>query len=219
MSSTFRQLPNKGIPELNALAPPKLKQRHLIQTRDYELGLDGVTILESDIIGSHKFKVRFETINDEPIEVKSSSKSAFWATIVFLVFALTSIANLAFEPDADTNAQASPYIWGFFAILTAFSFLLTRRQFIVYGSLNFYRDEKSRPDVLEFMDKVKSQRLDYFNKHLTLQMGRDTSVNDIARLVWLKDQGAITQEEFNKLKSGVIRRTEIGNSEPPPSKN
>jgi hypothetical protein len=197
--------------------PTKLKQRRFLRTYEYILGLEGVTLIESNSFSSRVLRIPFEVIKDEPVEINSVSKLALGAIVIFLLLTIGSAAYFISNSKECTELQVDPFVWAFFATISAFCLFLSRKGFLVFGNLCFYRD-RTKTKVLEFMQKVKTQKTDYFNKHVFARLGSDTSVNDIARLFWLKEHGVVTEEEFNKLKTGIVIGAEIRNTEPP-SKN
>ena len=194
--------------------PVRLSQRHFFSTREYELGLNAVTLIESNIFASNTYKIPFEAIANEPVEKNYSSKLAFLATTVFLALSLVSAINIYYEGGTINQDQIDPLVWGILAIFFAFCLFLTRKQYIIFGALRFqWYWTKSK--ILRFMEKVKTQKANYFKEHYINQLITAGSIHDIAKLFWLKENGILDDDQFIKIKTNIVKNIEIGNGEPP----
>lgn len=193
----------------------RLEQRHFFTRLTYQIIDNGIAATERTIFTPKKYKVPFENISLEATEVTVSSKFRFWVMIIFFSLALMTGLLKLFSQDVGGGAYL---IWMALGIIAGVSFLLSRETFLVYGSgeltLVVYKDKPTPEALAAFVDEVQCKKHDYLLQHYLLDTTVSSSVDAIHKLTWLRNEGAITDKEFEILKAEVVQNSRWGGSLP-----
>jgi hypothetical protein len=188
-----------------------LVQRYFLHWMKFEVISDGVQVTESSILVRHKYKIRFENISFDPEEVTVSSKFYFWATAALITLAI--IVLVLYLAGQDVHAE-SALIWAILAAGFGVGYLTSRKRFYVYGSktesgdpLVVYQNKPSKVSMERFIDEVRKHRQIYLRKHYLFSSSESSVENTIEKLNWLKNQNAITEEEYEKLKKDTVAQS------------
>jgi hypothetical protein len=194
------------------------KQRQGFTRLKYRILETGVEFQEKALFQSASHRVAFEEIPDEPQEVKISSKYSFWVMIVFLAIVVFFCLALIAEEDI---APSSLILYGILALISTVFYFLSRQKWIVYkagpntNSLVLLKNKPNKASFEEFVNIVQSRKHEYLKKTYLTGPVESNSADAIQKLVALKELGALTEDEFSKLKAEVVRKAEfMGGSAP-----
>jgi len=197
----------------------RFEQRRLANLMKFRLVHDGVEVIDRGLITSSKYKVPFEAISLEPREATVSSSFRFWATVVF--FGLAAIMGISTLVGQDTPASTS-LIYALFGLGFATTYLMSRAKFLIYDDavetkrpLIVYENKPSPAALESFIEKVQNKKREYLRMNHLLRNEVGAGVDAIHKLTWLLGMGAISEEEFAKLKADVIQGARWGGISPP----
>ncbi len=195
------------------------KQRHLLRKHQYRLVQDGVYVAENWLTGSTKYKVAFEDIPKEPSEVTVSSKGYLSLTIVLAAITIFTSAFLFLRQNVGPGI---PLIWGVLSVLTGTLYFLSRQHFLVFGApagnepLILYKDRPSCALLEQFLTRLQTRKKEYLRRTYLREDGLPLA-DAVRKLTWLKEQGIITGEEFEKLKAHSVGTGPWGSAHPSPN--
>jgi hypothetical protein len=197
-----------------------LNQRRLFKKINYKIAENGVEIKETTPLHTVNSKVPFEAIANEPKETMISSKLFFWAMIFFWV--LTIIVIIVGISGGDVEGDAS-FIWGGLGVLFTILFFTSREKFLVFKAapdvlpLVVYKDKPDKDVLASFIENVQSKKREFLRNTYLPGIMEIMASSAIPKLTRLKEMGAITQDEFEKLKTEVVNRTGFSGNLPPSS--
>ena len=70
------------------------------------------------------------------------------------------------------------------------------------GPLVFEIRRRSRAELERFLGELENRRIAHVRSHVLAGGGSDA--DELRKLVWLKNEGAITDEEFERLKQRIL---------------
>jgi hypothetical protein len=196
----------------------KFKQSRLLKKRYYEIVKDGVDVCETSLTNSIKYKVAFENIAQQPQEVSTSFNLLLWIAVVLLSLSVLTLLLQLFGQDVENGTFA---IWGGLGILAGIGFFISRACFLIYNSNNhyprlvFYKDKPSKEQFTHFITAVHDKQREYLRQNYLINTEAVDSVNAIQKLVWLKEQQAISEDEYENLKKDIIEKARWSNIQPP----
>ena len=193
----------------------RLVQRRFFTRITVQIVDKGVAVSERTMFTPRKYKVAFESIPPEGNEVALSSQFRFWATIILFSLALLTGLLELFGQDVGGRTFI---VWLALGIIAGVGFLLSRETFLVYGSarpaLVVYKDKPNPAAFAAFMAELQRRKHDYILQHYLLDTAVGSSVDAIHKLAWLKNEGAITDTEFELLKSEIVGNARWGGTLP-----
>ena len=193
----------------------RLVQRRFLKRITVDIVDKGVSVSERTMFTPRKYKVRFESISAEGVEVSNSSQFRFWAAIILFGFALLTGLLELFGQDVGGRAFA---VWLVLGIIAGASYLMSRETFLVYGSarpaLVVYKDKPSPAAFTAFIAEVQRRKQDYILKNYLLETAIGSSADAIHKLAWLKNEGAINNTEFELLKAEIVANARWGGALP-----
>jgi hypothetical protein len=195
------------------------KQRHLLRRHQYRLGQDGVYVAENWLTGSTSYKIPFENIPKDHSEITVSSAGYFWFGLVLAALSITTALMLAFHSGVE---PVTPILWAVLAILTGFLYLISRQRFLVFRapagleSLILFRDKPSRELLENFLARVHTRKNEYLRRTYLREDGLPLA-DAVRTLEWLKEQGVVTNEEFEHFKAKNLGAGPWGSSPPSPN--
>jgi hypothetical protein len=188
------------------LGKDTFKQRRLFNIREYKLADTHIAVKEENLISKHVYKIKYENISDETFEITTYSKPLLWATIIFS--ALTIFLFLMRLDGGDVGDDAET-IWAGFAILFGLFLFNSREKYVGYKGFNqpllFYKNKPSAEKLKRFIEQFDETRNQYLREFYLTDNHYLSASDEIQKLAWLKENGAITQEEFEILKKKTIQ--------------
>jgi hypothetical protein len=195
-----------------------LQQRHFFRHNTYKIVENGVEMKEATPLHTVKTFIRFEGISDTFDEVTITSKPLFWSMIVFWLLAIIVAINALVGGDVEKGA---PLFWGGFGIVFTFFYLTSREKYLLFKAgqtltgLAILKDKPNKIKFKQFIDNVQTKKAEYLKRTYLTGPVESNSADAIQKLVALKELGALTEEEFSKLKAEVVRKAEfMGGSAP-----
>jgi hypothetical protein len=193
----------------------RLVQRRFFTRITVDIVEKGVAVSERTMFSPRKYKVPFESLPPEGNEVTPSSQFRFWATIV--LFSLALLTGLLELFGHDVGGWAF-LVWLVLGIVAGISYLMSRETFLVYGSakpaLVVYKDRPKPAAFAAFMAEVQRRKQDYILKNYLLNTTVGSSADAIHKLAWLKNEGAINDNEFELLKAEIVGNARWGGTLP-----
>lgn len=190
--------------------------------RYFEIQEDGIRVRTRKFLTSQEYKVPFENITLNRCHTTACSKQLLWLSLLFVVLAVVVLLHGLFSGSKDTVSAFLFY--GILAIICIVLYFLSRERFIYYlageGMLLFYEDLPSNQSLGEFLDELESRHKKYMNSNYIPRRNEGESIsNELARLLWLKERGALTEQEYEQLKVKLLAdhnksSTPIGFKEP-----
>jgi hypothetical protein len=196
----------------------KFEQRRFFTKLQYQIVSDGINFRESSVFSARQNKVPFENIPQEPSEVTTSAKWLFWVTVFLL--SLSILMGILYLSGQNVESDAFIF-WGILGLFTGICFITSRKHFLVYRLRNdkqalvFFKDKPTKELLRQFIITMHNQQREYLRQHYLIGSESAASVDAIQKLLWLKAQNAINEDEFAKLKQDVIEKTKWGNVQPP----
>ncbi len=174
----------------------ELVQRRGLLRRTYRLDPDGIRVTTQRLGSGNTFCFPYELMYGERIEVWTSSRIAFWATVVVAAFAVIA----AITPDAE------PYAWLFWSVIavaTGAYYASTRCRQVGFadraGTLFFFSD--SRVDELAaFLDEARRRARERARAVAIPMRPTGDALHDLQRAIWLHDKGIVTDDELAEFK-------------------
>jgi hypothetical protein len=194
-----------------------LRQKSKLVSKSIEIGTDGVIYESKGFLEKIRFKVPFEHIQNEPAIYSSGVRRWLVIGLVLSILSLLSLVGLFNNPTADNF-----YSFLFFFVITFIALFIYWRSVNVYhGYLCFEKEIllfENKPNVEEFegfISNLHKEKQKYLlqkgiqgNHH---QATITSTIEELEKLALLRDNGTITEEEFQSLKVNII----TGKSEEP----
>ena len=190
-------------------------QRRFLTEFQFDLTEFDVRVREKGLTYSRTYRVPYEHVTNEPVEVTLSSKGRLAITIVLVLLSLTVGLAVLLGDDVE------PGVWVFyssFAALAAVWFIASRQSFFVFRggepALVVMRNRPSEGAVGSFLTALHERRRQYLRERYLLNAPWKDAADTIQKLFWLRQQGAISELEYDKLKARALGGTE-GQQFPP----
>jgi hypothetical protein len=195
-----------------------LTQRHGIFTRTYILDDEAVLVKESHFLSRSNYKVPYATLSNEKFEMTVYSKVWLWLTVIPLLFCF--VVFLGEFLQGGTDGLLAIGLYGTFALFFGVLFYHSMEKVVGFqaddGPLVFSAGKPSQPELDRFLKEL-SDRKETFLRNQYLQPGCGHSpADELQKLMWLRDQGALTPLEFDKLKQDVVFGVEWGETDNEP---
>ncbi len=169
---------------------------------------DGLLYEERSLfLSRHEFKVPYEAIPREMFEAKVSSRVALGFLAAILGLGVLTFIVSFLDPYTDPR---TPVVFLIAAIPFGVIFYLSRKHFVGYNCLGrtilFYKDKPSAQELETFLAHLQRRRSLRLKVYF-LNVKTASPTDELEKLVWLRNQGTITEEEFQKLKESLIKRS------------
>jgi hypothetical protein len=182
------------------------EQKRLLNRRRYSLVDNGVHVEETTPLRRQSYVIGFETLARERFEIGTSSRGWFWAGVIGVALAVLVAIVQAVEGEARPDAVI---VWlGMGSLFLAIHWT-TRETFIGYPagsmSLLFWKDRPNASALESFIDRLQTAQVNYLQReYAPAPAPPRTVVEDLERLAHLRERGALTDEEFERMKRDLI---------------
>ncbi|HPG26081.1 MAG: SHOCT domain-containing protein [Spirochaetaceae bacterium] len=186
----------------------KLDQKLGLQRRTASIGADGVDVTYVDPVAMERWKVPFEELIREPVEfLQQPERMSTTRTVVLglgLYFAFTTLTG----PDVDrTWGLVSAALCLGSVALAALLDRLPRRRLLQLSSgsapLLVFADRPSREAVAEFRKALFEASDAYLGARYPNEAAGPSLVDQLERLYALHKSGALSAEEYERLKARI----------------
>jgi hypothetical protein len=172
-----------------------MQSRWLFTTNEYTLKEKELLVKEASLLKRRSFSVPFEMIPNDFVEVSTSSTGAL--SLLGLA-ALIGLSQLQ-------AGQGASFLWAVLPL--GIWYWASRVTYLVYNcgdrSLVLFKDSPSEEAVEEFIETVQNQKQAYLRAtYVGTQTG--SLADELRKLSWLKDNDALTQEEFDQMKASLL---------------
>ena len=192
-----------------------LVQKYLLSRRTYRLGEDAVSVEESGPLAKKKFVILYESVPRDAVEVTFRSRG--WRALLYV--AIVIFGSTVFAANNDLLKEPVALFWGLILIATAIRYLTSKATYLVFHSetpaLVFQKDRPTEEAVSAFIVALQERKASHLRERF-LDGSGSTPASEIHKLAWLKQQGAISDDEFARLKRSVIESTTPAPEEPNP---
>lgn len=181
-------------------------QRRFLTSYRFELVANGVMVTEKGLTYSRTYRVPFENIPAEHEAVTISSKLRLVVTGILATLAVATGAVSVAGGDAES---AAPVFYGVLAVFSGMSFLLSRKSFLVFKTaepaLVLMKDRPTAQAMASFLKELHQLRTEYLRQQYLIGAPESATADAIHKLHWLRQQGAISESEFDALKAEIVR--------------
>jgi len=189
------------------------KQKGFLESIEYDFYNQGVILTYKTPINKSVENIQYDEIGKEILRLSSGKKNWLIAASIFLLLAIVLLIS-SFTDDTITFADCLFYVFPGIACL--FVFLYTKKEKVYLmgekKSLPFLYNKKNIHDINEFVNEVIEKRNQYFKEKYAVVDYDIIPEKQIGKFRWLKEEGAITEEEYNyfidQLQS-LVRNTRI----------
>jgi hypothetical protein len=185
----------------------KLDQKKLVGKRSFALVDDGVHVKQAEWFSSQDFMVPFEVIGKHQHKKMIYSKGWLGAAILFLILCTVTAAS-EFSGKGFSVEKGAYILHGGIALFCAVIAALSRRKLIIYGGkdgpLAFYEGKPSKEKLEAFIEELEIRKRSYLLGKYAYNDRTTSKADELAKIAWLKDQGVITEAEFEKLKQDIL---------------
>lgn len=183
----------------------EFKQRSFFETRVFQLYKDRINVKELKPFENKEYTKPFEVICNERINIRSypvGSLTGIAGSIFFFSFFAYFLRN---EPKILVGPAV---IFGVVILLFFMHLLFSNKKFTGYNadtkSLLFFKDLPSKEDLEDFLEVFEKRKKDYlYDKYRYVELEKGVG-SEITKLFWLKDKGALTEEEFQIAKNKIL---------------
>jgi hypothetical protein len=181
-------------------------QRRFLTSFRFELVGNGVMVTEKGLTYSRTYRVPFENIPQEHEAVTISSKLRLVVTGILATLAVATGAVSLSGGDAES---AAPVFYGALAIVAGLSFLLSKKSYLVFKSaeppLVVMKDRPTAQAMTAFLEELHQHRTAYLRQQYLIGAHESATADAIHKLHWLRQQGAISDSEFDALKAEIVK--------------
>jgi hypothetical protein len=201
------------------MSPPAMARRTLEQShyglrkKRFTLLEDGLLCEEQNIfLSRQEHKIPYEAIPRDMFEARVSSRIAFGFLAAILGLGVLTFIVTFLDPHSD---KMTPLAYLIAAVPFAATFLLSRKHFVGYHCFGktvlFYKDKPTAGELEAFIAALQHLRNQRLKLYFT-NMKAANPTDELEKLVWLRNQGTITEEEFQTLKRSLIKRSKSESS-------
>jgi hypothetical protein len=186
------------------------EQRHFFKKQLYSIEENGVLVVILGVFGRKKAKyvVPFEEISDSIYESREERQRY---VIIVIISAFSFIKGFSYVSDYNGEGLIIPFILiSILLILAVFLYLNANYGIVGFKKTNlyFFDRDKDSPEVAEFISHIKKAKYAYLLEHYPPLEYQSTVTDELHHLLWLKNQGAINQDEFDLLKKKIIEQND-----------
>jgi len=198
------------------MVPETLKQRNGFSVSTYTLDEDAVVVREAGPLRRSRYRVPYVTLASERFETTVYSKLWLGLAIVTFLACLTVFIGEGFAASAD--GWTTVLVYGLLTVLFGMLAYHSWQRIVGFESETLplvFRVDKPTPQKLEaFLGELLNRKTAYLRQHYLVQTLGSSPTDELQKLVWLKERGAINDEEYDLLKLRVIHG-EIPECDPP----
>jgi hypothetical protein len=182
-----------------------LVQKSKFTTKIFEIDRDGIIYTEKKPFTQSKYKIPFERIKDEEIYATLCDKGWLLMTIIFgLMTGIVMLANIA------DYAYWLTYLM--LSLLGLFLFWKSKITYYVIDcnedeELAFFENKPTRHEYEQFVEELKQTRKEYLLNSYIRRINYDKVEDptyELSSLAQLKENGYITDEEFEQVKKEIL---------------
>ncbi|HEV8125472.1 MAG TPA: hypothetical protein VGP80_14585 [Gemmatimonadales bacterium] len=187
-------------------------QRRFLTEFQFDLTPFDVRVREKGLTYSKSYRVSYDNVTSEPVEVTISSRPRLILTVILALLAVIVAAAALLGDDVEAGAWL---FYGGFAIVAACWYVASRQSFYVFKAgeppLVLMKSRPSAAAVAVFLTALHEHRRNYLRQRYLLNAPSRDAADTIHKLLWLHQQGAISALEYETLKARAV-----GVSEEPP---
>ena len=184
-----------------------MQTRYMLNKRSYTLTDDGVLFEAKSALTHRSFKVPYPFIPNDTYVVSVYSKLAFWFFTALFTLGCISVLLMLGGVKMD---KYTPYVYFVFSLPFGIRFLISRITFVGLRCgaqvLPFYKDNPTKEALDAFIRQLQERKRNYIEKLLADVPGHSVG-SELQKLVSLKENGSITEEEFQQLKKTLVGGT------------
>lgn len=185
-----------------------LTQRRGFTIRTYTLGEDGIAVRERGFLHRESYRFAYEALSPDAFETTLYNRWALALLAVFVV--LAAVVAFGAGIGAGTDGTAGVLFYVGFAILFGVLAWFSWHRLIGFsageGAVLVF--ESGKPDdraLSTFLSELENRRIAHLRHRFLLDGDEPPSTADeLHKLAWLHEKGAITEDEFEKLKHDLI---------------
>jgi hypothetical protein len=189
----------------------KFSQLKLGGKRSFELSERDISVKELGFFEQQEYRIPFELLGDKRFEITTYSKVAAWSTLImiciFLLFFITWITK------SDDFALIIAVLMGIITFFVGLRLFLSWQKLVVYGgegsNVVFYADVPSKEQVDAFIADIEQCKKEYLLQKYSYAAESNSIADQMLKLTWLKNSGALSEDEFNRIKQRVIDGFEV----------
>ena len=199
------------------MTPEVLTQRHGLSVRTYTLSDDAVEVTQRSLLRRSVWRIPYVELANERFESTTYSRIWLWLTVISV--SLCVVIVVAEVVGGDTEGLSAVALYGVFAVLFGALFWQSREPIVGFHAVNvplwLGARNPSAASVEDFIANMEKRKLNFLRQNYLIQASGGSIADELQKLLWLRDQGAISAEEYESLK----RATLGGDREdrPPPS--
>jgi hypothetical protein len=179
-----------------------LVQRRLLSSSTLTTEYNGIRIAEKGLNKQFSYFLPFEEVPSTPFSLRVFDKTAIILTVVCCVFSV--ILAIGFINSGQISVGNVLFIVCFAGIPAALTWF-TRKDLAGFGVPNqgliLRADRPSRQDVQTFLQQVQQDKVAYLREMYFEKTTPENPAQELQILLWLKDHGAISDEEFAARKA------------------
>lgn len=180
-------------------------QRRFLTEFQFDLTPFDVRVREKGLTHSKTYRVSYENVSSEPVEVTVSSRPRLVLTVIL---ALLSVIVGAAALLGDDVEAADWLFYGGFAIVAAGWCVASRQSFYAFKAgeppLVLMKSRPSPAAVGIFLTALHEHRRNYLRQRYLLNAPPRDAADTIHKLIWLHQQGAISALEYETLKARAV---------------
>ncbi len=183
-----------------------LIQRRGIHTRTYTLTDNEVIVRERGILVRRENRIPYALLSSEHFAVTVTKKRYLWFGFVFLSLGLLVLGDSLIHNSEDFGKSLVVYV--ILAALCQGMFWLSRQRFIGFQAgrvpLAFWPGKPSVRELQEFLTVLDSKKREFLRRNYLSRAIGGSPADELQKLLWLKENGGISEAEFEILKRRVI---------------
>lgn len=181
-----------------------ITQRYLLSSRNFTIEYNGVRVFEKGLNKQLSYFIPFEKVPNTPFSLRIYDKTAIMLTVVCSVFAVViAIGVLQSGQFGLGNILFLLALVGIPAALTWF----TRKELAGLGvpgnGLILRANRPSGAAVQTFLQALQQAKTAYLREAYFDKATPNPSVDELQLLLWLKEHGAISNDEFEARKHNI----------------
>jgi hypothetical protein len=181
-----------------------ITQRYLISSRNFTIEYNGVRVLEKGFNKHYSYFVPFEEVPSTPFSLRMYDKTAIILTVVCSVAAV--IIAIGFIQSGQVPIGNIVFIVALVGIPAALTWF-TRKELAGLGvpgnGLILRANRPSAEAVQSFLQALKQAKISYLREAYFDKAASNTPAHELQVLLWLKEHGAISHEEFEARKQNL----------------
>jgi hypothetical protein len=190
-----------------------LIQRHFLATTQFTTEYNGVRVARKGLNKQFAYLVPFEEIPSSPFALRVYEKAAIMLTVVCSVVALIMLISMLTSPTNPLSIGGIITVVAFAGIPAAITWF-TRKELTGFGvpvqGFIINANRPSREAVQSFLQSLHQAKLKYLREMYFDTPSNAAPADELKMLLWLKEQGAISADEFEARKPKGVQPTPSG---------